>query len=89
MAKTSYISSVYLPITFQTCGSSGRTYKYGEGRFITRQFAIALLRDMGLKQGDVVGILMPNIPEYAFAIHGALEAGLVVTFVNPLYTPGG
>uniref|UniRef100_A0A8D8XRH3 Luciferin 4-monooxygenase n=1 Tax=Cacopsylla melanoneura TaxID=428564 RepID=A0A8D8XRH3_9HEMI len=70
-----------------TCGSSGRTYNYGEGRFITRQFAIALLKEIGLKKGDVVGILMPNIPEYAFAIHGALEAGLVVTFVNPLYTP--
>lgn len=70
-----------------TCGSSGRSYKYGEGRFITRQFGIALLRDLGLKKGDVVGLLMPNIPEYAFAIHGALEAGLVVTFVNPLYTP--
>lgn len=69
-----------------TCGSSGRTYNYGEGRFITKQFAVALMNQVGLKKGEVVGILMPNIPEYVFSIHGALEAGLVVTFVNPLYT---
>lgn len=70
-----------------TCGSTGRSYNYGEGRMIIRQFGIALLRDVGLQKGDVVGILMPNIPEYPLALHGALEAGLVVTFVNPLYTP--
>ncbi|VVC32610.1 AMP-binding, conserved site,AMP-dependent synthetase/ligase,AMP-binding enzyme, C-terminal domain [Cinara cedri] len=69
-----------------TCGSSGRTYTYGEGRMICRLFASTLISKLGLKKGDVVGLLLPNIPEYVFAIHGALEAGLVVTFVNPLYT---
>jgi len=44
---------------------------------------------VGLRQGDVLGILLPNIPEYAIAIHGAIEAGIIVTFANPLYTPGG
>jgi acyl-CoA synthetase (AMP-forming)/AMP-acid ligase II len=29
------------------------------------------------------------MPEYVIAIHGAIEAGVVVTFANPLYTPGG
>jgi len=47
-----------------------------------------MLQRLALKKGDVIGLLMPNIPEYVFAIHGALEAGLVVTFVNPLYTTG-
>jgi len=44
---------------------------------------------VGLGQGDVVGLLLPNIPEYAIATHGAIEAGIIVTFANPLYTPGG
>jgi acyl-CoA synthetase (AMP-forming)/AMP-acid ligase II len=35
-----------------------------------------------------MGLLLPNIPEYVIAIHGAIEAGVVVTFANPLYTPG-
>ncbi|XP_050444504.1 uncharacterized protein LOC126848040 [Adelges cooleyi] len=71
-----------------TCGSSGRSYTYGEGRMICRLFASTLISKLGLKKGDVVGLLLPNLPEYVFAIHGALEAGLVVTFVNPLYTSG-
>lgn len=54
---------------------------------ICRLFASTLISKFGLKKGDVVGLLLPNLPEYVFAIHGALEAGLTVTFVNPLYTP--
>jgi len=53
---------------------------------ICRLFASTLISKLGLKKGDVVGLLLPNLPEYVFAIHGALAAGLVVTFVNPLYT---
>lgn len=71
-----------------TCGSSGRSYTYAEGRYISSAFATALLSKLRLDKGDVVGLLMPNIPEYVFSIHGALEAGLTVTFANPLYTPG-
>jgi acyl-CoA synthetase (AMP-forming)/AMP-acid ligase II len=72
----------------QTCGSSGRSYSYGETRALCRRFANALLGAVGLRPGDVAGLLLPNIPEYAIAIHGAIEAGVVVTFANPLYTPG-
>jgi acyl-CoA synthetase (AMP-forming)/AMP-acid ligase II len=72
----------------QTCGSSGRSYTYGETRALCRRFANALLGEVGLRRGDVVGLLLPNIPEYAIAIHGAIEAGIVVTFANPLYTAG-
>ncbi|XP_069687233.1 uncharacterized protein [Periplaneta americana] len=69
-----------------TCGTSGRTYTYGEARALSRRFANALLGECGLKRGDVVGLLLPNIPEYLIAIHGAIEAGIIVTFANPLYT---
>lgn len=41
-----------------------------------------------MKPREVVGLLLPNIPEYIIVCHGAIEAGLTVTFVNPLYTPG-
>jgi 4-coumarate--CoA ligase len=40
-----------------------------------------------MKPREVVGLLLPNIPEYIIICHGAIEAGLTVTFVNPLYTP--
>ncbi|XP_017768016.1 PREDICTED: probable 4-coumarate--CoA ligase 3 [Nicrophorus vespilloides] len=70
-----------------TCAASGRSYTYGMMRMLISRFSQALLGHCGMKPGEVVGILLPNIPEYIITCHGAMEAGLVVTFVNPLYTP--
>ncbi|XP_065207709.1 probable 4-coumarate--CoA ligase 1 [Planococcus citri] len=70
-----------------TCGITGRSYTYEKGRQMCTLFARALVSKLKLKKGDVVGLLLPNIPEYVLAIHGAMEAGMIVTFVNPLYTP--
>lgn len=50
--------------------------------------AQALLGHCGMKPREVVGLLLPNIPEYTIICYGAIEAGLSVTAVNPLYTPG-
>lgn len=70
-----------------TCAVSGRSYTYGMLRMLINRCAQALLGHCGLKPGEVVGLLLPNIPEYVIVCHGAMEAGLTVTFVNPLYTP--
>ncbi|CAH1370226.1 unnamed protein product [Tenebrio molitor] len=70
-----------------TCASSGRTYTYGMLRMLINRCAQALLGHCGMKPREVVGLLLPNIPEYIIICHGAIEAGLTVTFVNPLYTP--
>lgn len=43
---------------------------------------------MGLREGDVIALVTPNLPETAVACLGILEAGLVVTTVNPFYTVG-
>ena len=66
---------------------SGRSYTYGEVRALCKRFANALSA-IGLKKNDVIGIVLPNIPEYLIVIHGIIEAGLIATFVNPLYTAG-
>lgn len=47
----------------------------------------AWLQSRGLKAGDRVALMMPNILQYPVAIAGVLRAGLVVVNVNPLYTP--
>lgn len=57
-------------------------------RMLVSKCAQALLGHCGMKPGEVVGLMLPNIPEFIITIHGAMEAGLIVTFVNPLYTPG-
>jgi long-chain acyl-CoA synthetase len=43
-----------------------------------------MLRSHGLNRGDVVGINLPNIPEYVIAWLGTLRAGCVVSGVSPL-----
>ncbi|MFE2756671.1 AMP-binding protein [Actinosynnema sp. NPDC059335] len=45
------------------------------------------LRELGLRPGDVVAILAPNVPEYPIAYHAIALAGGVVTALNPLDTP--
>ncbi|MBU2453253.1 MAG: AMP-binding protein [Proteobacteria bacterium] len=47
------------------------------------RFAHLLLSNR-FKKGDVVGISLPNIPEYVIAILGTLKAGCVVSGVSPL-----
>jgi acyl-CoA synthetase (AMP-forming)/AMP-acid ligase II len=69
------------------CALTGRKYTYAESRAIARRFA-ASLRKAGFKHGDVLAVVLPNVPEYPLVLFGALEAGMVVTTVNPSFTPG-
>jgi acyl-CoA synthetase (AMP-forming)/AMP-acid ligase II len=68
-------------------GVSGRSYTYAQLDRAVRQFA-AGLRQRGLAKGDVIAIQSANVPEYPIAFHGACTAGLVVTTLDPLSTPG-
>ncbi|KFZ31623.1 long-chain fatty acid--CoA ligase [Pseudidiomarina salinarum] len=51
----------------------------------SRDFA-AYLQQNGLKKGDAVAIMMPNLLQYPVALFGILRAGMTVVNVNPLYT---
>ena len=46
----------------------------------------AWLQGQGLKKGDRVAIMMPNILQYPVALAAVLRAGLIAVNVNPLYT---
>jgi long-chain acyl-CoA synthetase len=59
---------------------------YGELDAMSRDFA-AYLQGTGLKFGDRVAIMMPNVLQYPVAAAGVLRAGMTVVNVNPLYTP--
>ncbi|WP_301773771.1 long-chain-fatty-acid--CoA ligase FadD [Pseudidiomarina terrestris] len=52
----------------------------------TKKFA-AYLQSKGLKKGDAIAIMMPNLLQYPVALFGILRAGMTVVNVNPLYTP--
>ncbi|MEX3099241.1 AMP-binding protein, partial [Serratia ureilytica] len=53
----------------------------------TRAFAAYLQNELGLKKGDRVALMMPDLLQYPIALFGILRAGMVVVNVNPLYTP--
>jgi long-chain acyl-CoA synthetase len=44
----------------------------------------ALLRQQGLRPGDRVAIMLPNVPEFAFCYYGVLRAGGTVVPLNVL-----
>ncbi|MDX6652078.1 MAG: hypothetical protein QOJ38_859 [Solirubrobacterales bacterium] len=66
-------------------GASGRQLSYGELVEAIRSLAAGLAA-RGFGDGAVLGVFMPNLPEYAVAFHGAASAGGKCTTMNPLYT---
>lgn len=59
---------------------------YGQLDEQTKAFA-GWLQSLGLKKGDRVALMMPNLLQYPVALFGTLRAGCVVVNCNPLYTP--
>ncbi len=59
---------------------------FGEVDRLSRDFA-AYLQGLGLKRGDRVAIMMPNVLQYPIAVAAVMRAGFIVVNVNPLYTP--
>ncbi len=57
---------------------------YRELAAYTQRFA-AGLRNLGVKKGDRVAIMLPNCPHYLISYYGTLHAGAVVAQVNPMY----
>ncbi|MGE5945118.1 MAG: long-chain-fatty-acid--CoA ligase [Betaproteobacteria bacterium] len=66
--------------------SMDKEMTYRELDSLSRDFA-GWLQSLGLKKGDRVALMMPNLLQYPVALFGTLRAGCVVVNVNPLYTP--
>jgi long-chain acyl-CoA synthetase len=63
----------------------GRRCSYAELDRLSSRFA-AWLQRQGMKKGDRVAIMLPNILQYPLVMFGALRAGLTVVNTNPRYT---
>ena len=63
----------------------GRRTTWAEAAAAAARIAAGLQR-LGLKQGDRIGLLLPNCPAYPLLFFGALQAGLTAVNFNPLYT---
>src|SRR5688572_32251389 len=54
----------------------GRSITYRQLDEMTRRLAAWLQKEAGLKKGDRLAIMLPNMLQYPIAIFGALRAGL-------------
>jgi long-chain acyl-CoA synthetase len=67
-------------------GNMGVSITYRELDGASRNFGAYLQKVAGLRKGDRVALMLPNLLQYPVALFGVLRAGLTVVNVNPMYT---
>ena len=67
--------------------SFGATKTYAEVLSLSRDFAAYLQNEIGIRKGDRVALMAPNMMAFPVAMIGILRAGGVQVNVNPMYTP--
>src|SRR5882757_2959990 len=67
--------------------SFGQTLTYADVDRQSRHFAAYLQRKLGVKKGDRIAVMMPNLLAFPVAFLGIIRAGAAQVNVNPLYTP--
>jgi long-chain acyl-CoA synthetase len=65
----------------------GQTLTYADIDRLSRDFAAYLQGRLGVKKGDRIAVMLPNLPAFPIAFLGIARAGAVQVNVNPLYTP--
>ena len=61
------------------------TINYGTANDMSRRLANALL-GLGVKKGDRVSIMAPNVPQYVISLNALLKIGAIEVPTNALYT---
>lgn len=64
---------------------TGEIYTYHDVELSARRVASGF-RKLGIEQGDVIMVLLPNCPEFVFAFLGASFRGAIMTAANPFFT---
>ena len=67
--------------------SFGQTLTYAEVDRLSGAFCAWLQHTLGVKKGDRIAVMLPNLMAFPVACIGILRAGAVQVNVNPLYTP--
>ncbi|KAK9876547.1 hypothetical protein WA026_013921 [Henosepilachna vigintioctopunctata] len=76
----------YERFTAVECSVTKRKYTYGEIRSKSTNLAKAFRKIFKLENGDVVAIILKNIPEYPIADIGIMKANLISSTVSPVFT---
>src|SRR5579872_6435503 len=63
----------------------GEVLTWRDIQTLSRRFSVAL-HNLGVRKGDRVALLLPNVPHFVVAYYAVLKLGAVVVAVNPLFT---
>ncbi|CAI7774445.1 unnamed protein product [Closterium sp. NIES-53] len=66
-------------------GVTGRALTFAQVDELVYNVAAGII-DLGIRPGESVLLLLPNMPEYAVLFLGIIAAGAVVTTANPAYS---
>lgn len=72
----------------QECAETKRKYTFGQLRDKSSSFSKSLRKHLKLKDGDVIAVVLRNVPEYPIVNLGIMKANLIVTPVSPAFTAG-
>lgn len=68
-----------------TCMEAHLTYRDFDR--LANQFASFLQHSLGVKKGDRIAIMLPNIMQFPIVFYAAQKIGAICVCTNPLYTP--
>lgn len=63
----------------------GATLTYRQLDDQINRFAAALYA-LGVRKGDRIALMLPNLPQFVIAFYGAMKLGAIIVNTNPLYT---
>ncbi len=64
----------------------GTSLTFSEVNVLSLKFADFLQNTLGLKKGDRLAIMLPNILQYPIALFAAMRVGIIIINVDPMYT---
>ncbi len=81
-----HVACLFAPRRLGPLGRPGKALTYAELNTLSSQLAAGLAA-LGVKKGDRVAMVFPNIPQFVLSFFGILKAGGVVVAMNPTYPP--
>ncbi len=67
--------------------ATGATLTFADLDRLSDECAVALATDHGIREGDLVALVLPSTPEYLVLYLAIAKLGAITTGVNPRYTP--
>jgi long-chain acyl-CoA synthetase len=67
--------------------SFGQTLSYADVDRLSGAFAAWLQTALGIKPGDRIAVMLPNVMAFPIACLGIIRTGAIQVNVNPMYTP--